>query len=151
MKIEKVNLTRKHKLADYEMLIFGFEATVTEEDNPLDAVKTLDDLAEMYVVSRENNGKDEPEWKPDKPQILTVGESIKKHKEQDKGVVVDLETLEWQDMPPTDKGAWQKSETKNNHYYAVKKAIEEKDGKPVFMDGYIVWLNSDGTLGRRKK
>ena len=134
MKLDRVKLNRKYNLGNYETIDVCFEAETTEQDNPLNVLKGLEDLAELYLQSRTA--------KTEKPKPTPPLE---------KGIVIDLETLIWQDMPATDKGVWQKSETQNASYFAVKKAIEEKDGKPAFMEGYVVWLNSDGTLGRRKK
>ena len=100
--------------------------------------EALNDYLNTHTPQYQNAGEQKPaEQKP-----------INQKKE---GVVVDLTTLEWQDMPPTDKGAWQRTETRNTHYYAVKEAIEAKHGFPVHMDGYKIWLNQDGTLGRRKQ
>jgi len=139
VKIEGVKLNRKFNLGNYETLDVGFEAYIVETDNPLDVLKGLEDMAELYLQSR--------------TMRTSVAEAIKPKTEPplEKGVIIDLETLVWQEMPATDKGAWQKSATRNASYYAAKKAIEEKDGKPTYMEGYIVWLNSDGALGRRKK
>ena len=52
MKIETVRLSRKFSLGNYEMLECGFEASVKEQDNPLDVLRSLEDLAEMYLTSR---------------------------------------------------------------------------------------------------
>ena len=134
MKISTVHVVRKHKLADYEMLEVGLDAAVTDQDNVFDAIKNLHSLAELYLKDVDNGHETQEE-------------------EKAQGVVPELNTLKWVDMPATEqnKGAWQKSTTKNTSYYAIKKAIEEKGGYSVFMEGYVVWLTRDGSLGRRKQ
>lgn len=136
MKITKVGFTRKFNLGGYESLDVSAEAELNEKDNALEVWTILKDNAEMWFIDLQRAKTKPQQTEPEMPKG---------------GVIIDLETLVWQDMPATEKGVWQKSETKNASYYAIKKAIEEKDGKPTFMGHHIVWLNSDGTLGRRKK
>jgi len=143
VKVEIVKVERLYNLGNYETLRVGYEAVLTELEGAnsqevLKATADLEKLCDQYYQA--GRFQKQPQEKPKEPEPPL-----------EKGIIIDLETLAWQDMPATEKGVWQKSETKNASYYAVKKAIEEKDGRPAFMEGYIVWLNSDETLGRRKK
>lgn len=137
MKITKTSLERTFNLGNYESLRVGFEAEVTEQDNPLDTIKGLEDMAELYLNTR--HAKTEHPKPQDQP------------KEPSQGVVVNLDDLKWELMPATEKGTWEKSESKGVSYPFIKEAIEAKDGRPVYMEGFIVWMNDDGSLGRRKK
>ena len=145
MKVEIAKIERLYNLGNYETLRVGYEAILTEIEGAnsqevLKATADLEKLCDQYYQMGRFQKQPEEKPKPKEPETPL-----------EKGIIIDLETLVWQDMPATEKGVWQKSETKNASYYAVKKAIEEKDGRPAFMEGYIVWLNSDETLGRRKK
>ena len=52
MKLDRVKLNRKYNLGNYETLDVSFEAEITEQDNPLDTLKGLEDMAELYLQSR---------------------------------------------------------------------------------------------------
>ena len=138
MKTTKVTFNRKFNIGNYQTIDVGGEIELGEKDNMLEAWTIGIDNAEMWHLDYQRKMEKKQETPKLEPPL-------------EKGIIIDLETLVWQEMPATDKGAWQKSETRNASYYAVKKAIEAKDGKPAYMEGYIIWLNSDDTLGRRKK
>ena len=71
---------------------------------------------------------------------------------QPKSQIPSLADLEWELMKATEKGPWEKSVTRNATYDAIVVAIKAKNGYPVDMDGFKVWLNDrDGSLGRRAK
>jgi hypothetical protein len=55
VKITEVAVSRKFNLGNYEMLEVGLEAALTESDNPLNALKNLEDMAELYLQSRLSN------------------------------------------------------------------------------------------------
>jgi hypothetical protein len=60
MKLTAISLNRKFNLGNYETLDVGLEAQLSEKDNPLDAWKQLEDLAEMHLQTRTAK----PEAKP---------------------------------------------------------------------------------------
>jgi hypothetical protein len=84
MKIETVKLSRKFSLGNYEMLEAGFEASVSEQDNVLETLKVLEDLAETYLQVRTMKGgqkkleaEPEPELKPELKQLSTEMQALK--------------------------------------------------------------------------
>ena len=136
MKVEVVKLNRKYNLGNYETLDVGFEAVLTEiegadADKVLEVARGLEKLADSYFQAGRFQKEEPVEEKP-------------------KGVIVNLDNIEWETQTATAKGPWEKSVTEPVDYWTLKKAIEEK-GKPVFASGFLVWLCSDGALGRRKK
>lgn len=139
MKVEIVKVTRKYNLGNYEMLDVGYEAALTDIEGSssqevLKVTQALEKLCDEYYTAGRWQKQETPKEEP-----------------KQNGDAIDLESLEWEDMPATAKGPWQKTQTKNTTYFAVKKAIEAKDGKAVFIDGYLIWMLSDEGLGRRKQ
>ena len=146
MKVEVVKVERLYNLGDYESLRVGYEAVLTEIEGAnsqevLNVTANLEKLCDQYYemgrFQRQPQEKPKPEEK--KPQ----------------GIVVNLENIAWEEQPATEKGPWEKSMSQPIDYFTVKKTIEDKQaaGKAGFvtMEGYLIWLNSDGSLGRRKK
>ncbi len=75
-------------------------------------------------------------------------------KSEPKEIVASLNELAWLPMPATEtnKGAWEKClPTEKAPYPFIVSAIEAKNGRPVYIEGFIVWLNEDKSLGRRRK
>jgi len=139
LKIIKVSYTRKFNLGGYETEDVTAEAEVAENENFLETWTILRDNAEMWHLDNERKRERKPQPKPTEEP-------------EPKGVVVNLNDLTWEAMPPTEKGPWEKALTSDAMPYPfIKDTIDAKDGRPVFMEGYLVWLNRDGSLGRRKK
>ena len=136
MQVTDVRVSRKFNLGNYEMLEVGLEAHLGDTDNPLNILRSLEDMAELYLQSRLSNNK--------------VAQQ-QQEPASDKGTIVNLGKLDWQLMPATAKGEWEKAvPTDDENYILIKETIEAKHGFPVKMEGYKVWLNTDGSLGRRK-
>jgi len=68
LKLDRVKLNRKYNLGNYETLDVGFEAETTEQDNPLDVLKGLEDLAELYLQSRTMKPESSKPEKKETPQ-----------------------------------------------------------------------------------
>jgi len=64
LKLDRVKLNRKYNLGNYETLDVCFEAETTEQDNPLDVLKGLEDMAELYLQTRLSKTEQKPEPKP---------------------------------------------------------------------------------------
>lgn len=52
MKPTAISINRKFNLGNYETLDVGLEATLTEQDNPLDAFRQLENMTELYLQNR---------------------------------------------------------------------------------------------------
>lgn len=73
-------------------------------------------------------------------------------KTEPREIVASLNELDWVPMPATAKGPWGKClPTEKAPYPFIVLAIEAKNMRPVYIEGFIVWLNEDKSLGRRKK
>lgn len=68
MKLDRVKLNRKYNLGNYETLDVGFETETTEQDNPLDVLKRLENIAEMYLQTRLSKAEEKPAAAP-KPVV----------------------------------------------------------------------------------
>lgn len=100
-----------------------------------DQLRIILDKGLMYSASSK------PVEKPQAPETQT---------EAPKGVIIDLAVFTWKEMPATAKGPWEKAQPNDTpDYTAICKLVDEK-GRPAIMEGYIVWVNDDGSLGRRK-
>lgn len=142
MNLEKVSLERTFNIGNYESIRVGLECSVNTGENPLDVLRQLEDTAETYLTT----ARFKNEKAVDKPANETVTPAP-----EPKGVIVDLAKIEWTHGGTTDKGTYEISTSKPIDYFSVKKAIEEK-GKPVYMDGYIVWyMDKEDVLARRRK
>lgn len=64
MKLTNASLERTYNLGNYESLRVGLEAQLSEQDNPLDVWKQLEDLAEMYLQTRLSKATSKAEVKP---------------------------------------------------------------------------------------
>ncbi|MCJ7632454.1 hypothetical protein MUP77_08690 [Candidatus Bathyarchaeota archaeon] len=60
MKLTNASLERTYNLGNYESLRVGLEAQLSEQDNPLDVWKQLEDLAEMYLQTRLSKAEEKP-------------------------------------------------------------------------------------------
>ena len=70
MKIDRISVARKFNLGNYETLDVGVEAILGERENPLEAWKVLENMAELYLQSRTAKPSEKPvaEEKPTPPQ-----------------------------------------------------------------------------------
>lgn len=146
--MKTVRLERLYNLGDYESVRVGYEAVLTELEGAnseavLKATADLEKLCDQYFTAGRFQ-KQEP-LKQEKPKEQP------KQEEKPKGVVVNLENIDWIDGGETDKGPYQKSASKPLDFYAAKKAIEEK-GAALYIGDWKVWyMDKLDVLARRRK
>lgn len=137
MELDRVKLNRKYNLGNYETIDVGFEAETNEQDNPLDVLKHLEDMAELYLQARTAKTEQKPQPKPQpkpKPELK-----------------VDATSLAWETVQTENPFEITKQQ-EHESFKLLKAKVDEKHGKPVYVDGYVYWMMMDEkTLARRKK
>jgi len=68
MKLTNVTLERTYNLGNYESLRIGLEASLADTDNPLNVLKGLEDMAELYLQTRLSRDVPPPKTQPQPPQ-----------------------------------------------------------------------------------
>jgi hypothetical protein len=158
LKITNCYVERTFNLGNYESLKIGFEAVLSETDNPLEVTADLEMLCHQHIQNQKNKPgtATTPTAKQNEPTQIAPPQQ--KTAITQPGIVKQIPAPVWEPMNPTTLGPWDRSKDLQNP--ALQEIINQLDQHKGYYsdDLYKYWLLKDQRdetkitgVGRRAK